>query len=112
TALLLGKRLGLPVFNTIHGSYYEIWDEVVGPRLAPFVRFAEMQAVLYLARAVDRQIHADRSFADRVRAWGIAPDKLAVIHNSVSDDLFKHFDEPKENSVPIFVTARRLVRKN
>jgi len=110
--LLLGRRLGLPVFNTIHGSYYEVWNQIVGSRLAPFVRFAEKKSVLYLARAVDCQIHADRSFADMVRGWGVNPEKLCVIHNGVADELIRLYDEPNGSTIPTYVTARRLVRKN
>ena len=44
--------------------------------------------------------------------WGVDSEKVTVIQNGVAEELFAHFNEPKESSVPIFVTARRLVRKN
>jgi len=112
TALELGRRWGLPVFNTIHGSYYEAWDRIAGPRLGGILRMAEKQAVVYLARNVDCQIHADKFFADVVQRWGIGKGKIRVIHNGVADELLARYRPPCLSEPPVFFTARRLVRKN
>ena len=111
-ALRIGALLDVPVCNTIHGSYYEVWDRIANPRLAPVIRFAERRIVSYLARNVDCQIHTDRFFADMVRSWGVDHDRLRVIHNGVTDELLNNYTEPAHRDIPMFFTARRLVLKS
>ena|SRR5437867_1159449 len=111
-ALRIGNLLDVPVCNTIHGSYYEVWDKIANPKLAPFIRLAERRIVAYLARNVDCQIHTDQFFADMVRNWGVDRKKLRVIHNGVTDELLNRYVEPAYRDIPVFFTARRLVMKN
>ena len=111
-ALRIGALLDVPVCNTIHGSYYEVWDRIANPRLAPLIRFAEKRIVCYLARNVDCQIHTDKFFADMVRSWGVDHGRLEVIHNGVTDELLNKYTEPAHRDIPTFFTARRLVLKN
>ncbi len=105
---LAKKHNGVAV-NTIHGSYYPVWDKLTNPLSACLYRTAERLLAAQLARRT-LQIHASTYFADCVRAWG---GKVKVIPNGVDASVFHPGVECSILCpLPIILTARRLVRKN
>ena len=100
--------------NTIHGSYYPIWNEIVNPVAAGFYRSCERFLAPMLAKHVHLQIHPAKYFAEQVLAWGAPADRLRVIHNGVNINHFQPDTESvkQDHSLPVLFTARRLVKKN
>jgi len=100
--------------NTIHGSYYPIWNEIANPVTAGFYRSCERFLAPMLAKHVHLQIHPAKYFAEQVLAWGAPADRLRVIHNGVNINHFQPDTEPvkQDHSLPVLFTARRLVKKN
>jgi len=100
--------------NTLHGSYYPVWNVIANPIAAGFYRACERFLAPMIARHVHLQIHTARYFAEQVLAWGAPADRLAVIHNGVNLNHFHSGAEPVEHdhSLPVLLTARRLVKKN
>nr|CBH39851.1 hypothetical protein, glycosyl transferases group 1 [uncultured archaeon] len=100
--------------NTIHGSYYPIWNEIANPVTAGFYRSCERFLAPMLAKHVHLQIHPAKYFAEQVLAWGAPTDRLKVIHNGVNINHFQPDTEPVEQdpTLPVLFTARRLVKKN
>jgi len=114
-ALALGKLKGARSVNTIHGSYYDHWEEISGsPAQAAGYRLAERLLATFLARKCDRQIHTATDFADKVRMWGGPKDKMRVILNGVDTERFSPSVTPADHdsSHPVIMTIRRLVPKN
>lgn len=106
---LAGKHNGIAV-NTIHGSYYPVWDKLTNPILALFYRVAEKQLATLLAKHSHLQIHVSTYFAQQVSAWG---GKVKMIPNGVDTSVFHHgVTGCLHGSLPVILTARRLVRKN
>ena len=100
--------------NTIHGSYYPVWDMITDPFRAEFYKTAERFLASILARQSHLQIHTGGYFARQVLAWGAPEDKVKVIHNGVNPRQFHPGVVPlaHDHSVPLLLTARRLVKKN
>ncbi len=100
--------------NTIHGSYYPIWNEIANPVTAGFYRSCERFLAPMLAKHVHLQIHPAKYFAEQVLAWGAPADRLRVIHNGVNINHFQPDTESvkQDHSLPVLFTARRLVKKN
>ncbi len=100
--------------NTLHGSYYPVWNEIANPIAAGFYRSCERFLAPMLARHAHLQVHTAKYFAEQVLAWGAPADKLKVIHNGVNLNHFRPGIEPVEqdHSLPVLLTARRLVKKN
>ncbi|RCV64577.1 Glycosyltransferase involved in cell wall bisynthesis [Methanophagales archaeon] len=100
--------------NTIHGSYYPVWDMITNPFRAKFYKTAERFLAPALARQSHLQIHTGGYFAKQVLAWGAPEDKVKVIHNGVNLEQFHPGVEPlaHDHSIPILLTVRRLVKKN
>jgi 1,4-alpha-glucan branching enzyme len=100
--------------NTLHGSYYPVWNAIANPVAAGFYRSCERFLAPMLAKHIHLQIHTARYFAEQVLAWGAPADRLKVIHNGVNLNHFHPGTEPVEhdNSLPVLLTARRLVKKN
>jgi 1,4-alpha-glucan branching enzyme len=100
--------------NTLHGSYYPVWNEIANPVAAGFYRSCERFLAPRIATRVHLQIHTARYFAEQVLAWGAPADRLKVIHNGVNLNYFHPGTEPVEHdhSLPVLLAARRLVKKN
>jgi len=99
--------------NTIHGSYYDHWEEITGSRIrAAGYRATERLLATYLARKCDRQIHTATDFADKVREWGGPAERIRVILNGVDTERFSPSPRAQEQEVPTVMTVRRLVPKN
>jgi len=100
--------------NTIHGSYYDHWREITGSRLkARAYQVSEKFLATLLARRCDRQIHTATDFAERVKAWSGAGEKIRVVLNGVDTERFSPDVQPPEPSDrPVVMTVRRLVPKN
>jgi glycosyltransferase involved in cell wall biosynthesis len=106
----LARRNDGIAVNTVHGSYYPVWDKLTNPLSATFYRNSERRLVKTLARHSDVQIHVSTYFADQVSLWGGDP---RVIPNGVDPEVFHPGVEPRlDGAVPIILSARRLVRKN
>jgi glycosyltransferase involved in cell wall biosynthesis len=106
---LARKNHGIAV-NTIHGSYYPVWDQLTNPLSASFYKTMEKYLATFLAKRSDQQIHVSTYFARQVSEWG---GIVKVIPNGVDTGIF--YPGLKGNfssSVPIILSARRLVRKN
>ena len=119
TALSLAKTPHSVVINTIHGSYYKYWKQLVRNRVAvSFYRQMERRLAPYLAKKSDFQIHTDYDFAETVRNWSSkkTKEKIKTILNGVDTDIFSTNTKPnpklKEEEGPIIMTTRRLVVKN
>ena len=107
----LAKRNGAAAVNTIHGSYYPIWNILENPLKAGLFRSAERFLAPLLASLSHLQIHTCSYFAEQVLKWGAPKDKVKVIYNGVDLELFR----PRARAVnpaPVIFTARRLVKKN
>ncbi|MCZ7381921.1 MAG: glycosyltransferase family 4 protein [Candidatus Methanoperedens sp.] len=106
---LAGKHNGIAV-NTIHGSYYPVWDKLTNPISALFYRAAEKQLATLLAKRSHLQIHVSTYFAQQVSAWG---GRVKMIPNGVDTSVFHpEVTGCLHGSLPVILTARRLVRKN
>jgi glycosyltransferase involved in cell wall biosynthesis len=113
-ALELARTRRSRSVNTIHGSYYDHWDEITGSWVkSTGYRVAEKLLATYLARNCDMQIHTATDFAEKVRRWGGPADRIRVILNGVDTT---RFSPPGYEAVagdkPIVMTVRRLVPKN
>jgi glycosyltransferase involved in cell wall biosynthesis len=106
---LARKYNGIAV-NTIHGSYYPVWERLTNPISAFFYRTVERQLAITLAKHSDLQLHVSTYFAEQVSAWG---GDVKVIPNGVDLDVF-HPEVIREfhHDLPVLLTARRLVKKN
>lgn len=108
---LARKHNGIAV-NTIHGSYYPVWDKLTNPFSALFYRAAEKQLATLLAKRSHLQIHVSTYFAQQVSAWG-GKVKVKMIPNGVDTSVFHpEVTGCLHASLPVILTARRLVRKN
>jgi glycosyltransferase involved in cell wall biosynthesis len=119
TALSLGKTRQSRIINTIHGSYYKYWKQLVRNRLTvSFYRQMERRLAPYLAKKCHFQIHTDYDFAETVRSWSKEniKGKIKTILNGVDTDIFSTSTKPnprlKGEEGPIIMTTRRLVVKN
>lgn len=121
----LARRSGGVAVNTIHGSYYPIWNKLTNPFAAMFYRTGERILAPALAKLSDIQFHTGDYFAKQVLAWGASPQKIKTIHNgadidrfnpSVAQMIISNQIIPQniaiDLSIPVILTARRLVIKN
>ncbi len=121
----LARKSGGIAVNTIHGSYYPIWNKLTNPFAATFYRTAERILAPLLAKISGIQIHTGDYFAKQVLAWGASEHKIKTIHNGVDATAFDLSVPPITHlyssdkqcisidmSTPIILTARRLVKKN
>ncbi len=113
-AAYLARRNGGKAVNTIHGSYYPVWEEIASLPMAGFYKAGERVLAPLLARLCDLQIHTGGYFAEQVVKWGGPKDTIKVIHNGADIEMFNPDVVPVKFSkkCPIIFTARRLVRKN
>ena len=107
----LARKHKAIAINTLHGSYYPIWNLIENPFKAAFFKAGERLLAPLLAKISHLQIHTGSYFAEQVLEWGAPEDKVKVIYNGVNLNQFRPRAEV-ENSVPIIFTARRLVKKN
>ncbi len=106
----LAKRFNGVSVNTIHGSYYPVWQEITNPISASLYRLSERGLATFLARRSDLQIHVSTYFALQVALWGASP---VVIPNGVDTRRFNGRVEASiDSDLPMILTARRLVKKN
>ncbi len=119
TAISLGKVRQSKVINTIHGSYYKYWKQLVkNPLTVSFYRQMERRLAPYLAKRCHYQIHTDYDFAETVKGWCNKREKTKIntVLNGVDTDIFSPDIKPnpllKEEEGPIVMTTRRLVVKN
>jgi len=119
TALSLGKASQSKIINTIHGSYYKYWKQLVkNPLTVSFYRQMERRLAPYLAKRCHHQIHTDYDFAEIVKSWcnQRTKTKINTVLNGVDVDIFSPDTKPnaqlKEEEGPIVMTTRRLVVKN
>jgi glycosyltransferase involved in cell wall biosynthesis len=121
----LARRAGSVAVNTIHGSYYPIWDKLANPFAAKFYRTGERILAPALANMSDIQLHTGDYFAQQVLAWGASRKKVKTIHNGADISRFNPSHTQNVNStqataqhigidssIPVILTARRLVKKN
>lgn len=111
----LARRKSAKAVNTIHGSYYPIWGEIEGFFTARFYKNSERLLAPLLAKISDLQIHTASYFAQKVVEWGAPIEKIRVIYNGYSPEIFhphSEFGDFGYHHPPILFTARRLVRKN
>lgn len=115
-ALMLGRIWHGKVVTMIHGSYYPIWEEIVGSKFeAMAYRLAERELATSLAIWSDTQIHTAKYFAKMVESWGAPQEKLRVVESGVDTERFSPKAKPtwKPGCCPyVLLSARRLVRKN
>jgi glycosyltransferase involved in cell wall biosynthesis len=111
--ILARKYQGIAV-NTIHGSYYDIWQYIEPPIIASLYRRTERVLAPALARMSQAQIHTGAYFAHRVVEWGAPAHKVVTIHNGFDPKAFN--PSVTRNGSPtdktVLFTARRLVEKN
>ena len=115
----LGKRHNKNSVNTIHGSYYKYWNQLLKSHLkAEFYRKMERKLAPYLAKKTQCQIHTDYDFAQIVKNWckEETRSKIKTVLNGVDTELFKPDTTPENNIAnekgPVIMTTRRLVVKN
>lgn len=121
----LARRAGGVAVNTIHGSYYPIWSKLANPFVAKFYRTGERILAPALANMSDIQLHTGDYFAQQVLAWGASRKKVKTIHNGADICRFNpshtHILNSSQttaqhigidSSIPVILTARRLVKKN
>lgn len=121
----LARRAGGVAVNTIHGSYYPIWDKLANPFAAKFYRTGERILAPALANMSDIQLHTGDYFAQQVLEWGASRKKVKTIHNGADICRFNpshtHILNSSQataqhvgidSSIPVILTARRLVKKN
>ena len=111
-ALYLSKIFGKPCVNTIHGTYYHVWERIAGRFKGKLFRLGERIIVPFLARLSDVQVHAESMFPKLIRSWGVSEEKLKIILNAVDTNRFRPCKKPDTKGRFIVVTARRLVKKN
>jgi len=115
-AYLFGKVKKVPSINTIHGSYYDVWNFIEkNPIKSKFFKMMEKLLVSFLARHCSYQIHTDTTFAKKVMCWTGTHKKIKTILNGVDTTRFSPNIEPIEglnDGRPIIMTVRRLVAKN
>ena len=117
-AASLGKRNNRKIINTIHGSYYKYWDQLVKNRIkSGFYRSMERKLAPYLAKKSHCQIHTDYDFAELVKSWceDRVSSKIYTVLNGVDISKFQPNISPEKSiggDGPIIMTTRRLVVKN
>ena len=118
-AASLGKRYNGKIINTIHGSYYNYWNQLIKNRLkVSFYKQMERKIAPYLARKSHCQIHTDYDFAQIVKSLckEKTQTKIHSVLNGVDLERFKPDVIPEtsiiEKEGPIIMTTRRLVVKN
>jgi glycosyltransferase involved in cell wall biosynthesis len=109
------------VINTIHGSYFDHWFQIA-TREETAIAYRTLEKILSkgLSNSCDLQIHTDFYFANKVKSFGGASEKIITIHNGVDENLFHPNVEPSikitksiaSKPRPILMTIRRLVPKN
>jgi glycosyltransferase involved in cell wall biosynthesis len=115
-AYLFGKIKKIPSVNTIHGSYFDVWNIIEkNPIKAKFFKIMEKLLVTFLARHCTYQIHTDTAFAKKAIHWTRKQKKIKIILNGVDITLFspnKDSIQGLKDSRPLIMTVRRLVKKN
>ena len=111
-ATRLASQNGGVAVNTIHGSYYPVWNMISDPLAAFFYKTAEKRLASLLSKKADLQIHVSTYFAEQVQSWSDS-ERIRVIPNGVDPGVFSPKVERSFTSdLPVVLTARRLVRKN
>ncbi len=118
-ARIIGKRDKAKIINTIHGSYYKYWNQIVSNKFkAGFYRKMERFLAPFLLRKCEVQIHTDYDFAETVKDW-VKPKykkRIMTILNGVDTSKFSPDIKPNPSVSkeigPIIMTSRRLVAKN
>ncbi len=118
-AKIIARRNKAKAVNTIHGSYYKYWNQIVSSKLkASFYRKMERFLAPRLVRKSAVQIHTDYDFAETVKAW-VRPrfkNRIITILNGVDTKKFSLDVNPNpaisKEVGPIVMTSRRLVAKN
>ncbi len=111
-AVYLSKMYGKPCVNTIHGTYYHVWEHLAGRIRGKLFRLGERVLVPLLARFSDVQVHAESMFPKLLRSWGVDGRKLRVILNAVDTNRFRPCKKVASKKRFVVVTVRRLVKKN
>ena len=115
-AYLFAKIKKIPSVNTIHGSYFDVWNIIEkNPIKAKFFKMMEKLLVTFLARHCSYQIHTDTAFAKKAIHWTGEHKMIKTILNGVDITRFS----PNKDSIkgikdrhPLIMTVRRLVKKN
>jgi len=118
-ARIFARRSKAKAVNTIHGSYYKYWNQIVSSKLkAGFYRKMERYLAPFLVRKTAVQIHTDYDFAETVKTW-LKPrykSRVVTILNGVDIKKFSLEVDPNpslsDETGPIVMTSRRLVAKN
>lgn len=114
-AAIIAKKQKIPCVNTIHGSYYGHWREIVPGRIKPLI-FSSLERILlpWIGNLADLQIHTDFYFARKAIEWGVPKEKVRTILNSVDSSFFHPKVPPQELRIPHprIIAIRRFVPKN
>lgn len=110
-AWLMARGNNAVAVNTIHGSYYNVWEKIKPRGSAVVFKALERALVPFLGKIMDLQIHTSPSFARQAITWGLPRDKVRYIPNGVDPEVFNEKPPIREAPGRIF-TARRLVKKN
>jgi glycosyltransferase involved in cell wall biosynthesis len=115
----LAKKHKSYSFNTIHGSYYNLWEDIgAHPLRARLMRRAERSLATFLANNCTGQTHTDYDFALRTKNWISIKKReyIRTILNGVNPDQFDPSIKPASLNLktdnPVIMTTRRLVKKN
>lgn len=123
-AVYLSRRTNSIAVNTIHGSYYPIWNKLTNPLYAFFYKKCERILAPMIAKLSDIQLHTGDYFAQQVVLWGAPKEKVKTLYNGVDIDRFNpsnynhnDIEQLKKKlllnaEIPTIITARRLVKKN
>ena len=118
-ARIIGKRNKAKIINTIHGSYYKYWNQILPNKFkACFYRKMERFLAPFLVKKSEVQIHTDYDFAETVKDWVKPKYKKRIITILNGVDIGKFSPDVKPNpsifkeTGPIIMTSRRLVAKN
>lgn len=122
-SIYLAKKTNSIAVNTIHGSYYPIWNKLTKPINAFFYRRSERILAPLIAKLSHMQLHTGDYFAKQVILWGAPKEKIRTIYNGVDIEKFNtsNFDNYQLTSlrdklflkpIPTIITARRFVKKN
>lgn len=98
-----------PVVWTLHGTYYEVWNELVGPLNGTMYKAQQKLNTLFCPW--DSMITADEFTKKLVSKWGVDPDRVTAIPNAIDPSLFKPLKKEKQNKFTV-LAPRRLVTKN
>ena len=98
-----------PVVWTLHGTYYEVWNELVGAFNGSL--YKAQQKLNTLLCPWNQMITADEFTKKLVVKWGVDADKVTAIPNAIDPSLFKPLKKEKQEKF-VVLAPRRLVKKN